>query len=225
MMDTTQSLANPATQAQQPRGLDMKFEFIVLPVSNVDRAKKFYGDLGWRLDMDFVRGEDFRVIQYTPTGSETSIIFGRGITSAKPGSAQGLYLVVSDIEAARAELLGRGVSTSELFHDAGGVFHHANGEGRINGLAPERRSYGTFAAFNDPDGNGWLMQEVTVRLPGHVTAPATTFNSSIELASALRRAQAAYDAQQGKKGSGEHDRPGWYAQYIVAEQGGKRLPE
>ena len=146
--------------------MDMKLEVVVLPVSDVDRAKRFYGSLGWRLDADFVTGEDFRVVQLTPPGSECSIIFGKGVTSAVPGSVQGLHLVVVDIEAARAELVGRGVDVSELFHDIGGVFHHAGVEGRASGPDPARRSYGSFASFSDPDGNGWLLQEVKTRAPG-----------------------------------------------------------
>ncbi|MCO6008908.1 VOC family protein [Actinoallomurus purpureus] len=144
----------------------MKLEVVVLPVADVDRAKNFYQELGWREDADFATGEDFRVVQLTPPGSACSIIFGTGITSAAPGSAQGLHLVVTDIEAARAELAGRGVEISETFHDAGGVFHHAETQGRVPGPDPDRASYGSFASFSDPDGNGWFLQEVTTRLPG-----------------------------------------------------------
>ncbi|HUO37341.1 MAG TPA: VOC family protein [Mycobacterium sp.] len=146
--------------------MDMKLEVVVVPVADVDRAKRFYESLGWRLDADFVTGEDFRVVQLTPPGSECSIIFGKGVTSAVPGSVQGLHLVVVDIEAARGELIGRGVDVSELFHDVGGVFHHAGVVGRATGPDPERRSYGSFASFSDPDGNGWLLQEVKTRAPG-----------------------------------------------------------
>jgi catechol 2,3-dioxygenase-like lactoylglutathione lyase family enzyme len=146
--------------------MDMKLEAVVLPVSDVDRAKRFYQTLGWRLDADFVISEDFRVVQLTPPGSGCSIIMGNGITSAVPGSVEGMQLVVDDIEAARGELVGRGVDVGEVFHDAGGVFHHAGTEGRAPGPAPERSSYGSFASFSDPDGNGWLLQEVTTRLPG-----------------------------------------------------------
>jgi catechol 2,3-dioxygenase-like lactoylglutathione lyase family enzyme len=146
--------------------MDMKLEVVVVPVSDVDRAKRFYETLGWRLDADFVTSPDFRVVQLTPPGSECSIIFGTGITSALPGSVQGLHLVVFDIEAARAELVGRGVDVGELFHDAGGVFHHAGAEGRVPGPHPERRDYGSFASFSDPDGNGWVLQEVKQRAPG-----------------------------------------------------------
>jgi catechol 2,3-dioxygenase-like lactoylglutathione lyase family enzyme len=223
-MSDTQVLGETATEIPRARTVDMKFEFIVLSVSDVDRAKDFYADLGWKLDMDFVRDDDFRVIQFTPPGSPSSIIFGRGITSAAPGSAQGLYLVVSDIETACAELRARGAAMSEIFHDGGGVFHHAGTEGRLDGPAPQHRSYGSFAAFNDPDGNGWLLQEVTVRLPGHGNTGDTTFSSPIELAGALRRAQAAHGEQQKRMGLVEADWPSWFADYIVLEQAGKPLP-
>jgi catechol 2,3-dioxygenase-like lactoylglutathione lyase family enzyme len=146
--------------------MDMKLEVVVVPVSDVDKAKGFYQALGWRLDADFVTGEDFRVIQLTPPGSPCSVIFGTGITSATPGSAQGLQLVVTDVEAARTELTKRGADVSEVFHDAGGVFHHAGTAGRVTGPAPEHQSYGSFASFSDPDGNEWFVQEVTERLPG-----------------------------------------------------------
>src|SRR3954464_12097896 len=139
---------------------DMKLEVIVIAVSDVDRAKRFYGDLGWRLDADFVVGKEFRVVQFPPPGSPCSIHFGIGVTSAAPGSAQGLYLVVSDIGAARAELVHRGVDVSEVFHRAG------PGKPPLSGADPERRSYGSFATFSDPDGNSWLLQEVKTRLPG-----------------------------------------------------------
>ena len=144
----------------------MKLEVVVVPVSDVDKAKDFYQALGWRLDADFTRDEDFRVVQLTPPGSQCSIIFGTGITSAAPGSADGLQLTVTDIDAARAELTDRGADVSEVFHDAGGVFHHAGTEGRVSGPAPDHQSYGSFASFSDPDGNGWLLQEITTRLPG-----------------------------------------------------------
>ena len=144
----------------------MRLEVVVLPVSDVDRAKEFYAVLGWRLDADFVDGDDFRVVQLTPPGSPCSIIFGTGITTAAPGSADGLYLVVDDIEAARAELVGHGAQVSDVFHDAGGVFHHAGTTARVPGPDPQRRSYASFASFRDPDGNSWMLQEVTTRLPG-----------------------------------------------------------
>jgi catechol 2,3-dioxygenase-like lactoylglutathione lyase family enzyme len=146
--------------------VDMKLEVVVVPVSDVDRAKGFYESLGWRLDADFAGKDDFRVVQLTPPGSTCSIIFGSRVSSAAPGSAEGLQLVVSDINAARAELVGHGVKVSEVFHDAGGVFHHAGSEARATGPAPDHKSYGSFASFDDPDGNAWFVQEVTTRLPG-----------------------------------------------------------
>lgn len=146
--------------------MDFKLEVIVLPVSDVDRALAFYQNLGWRLDADFTTDPKFRVIQLTPPGSPASVIFGTGLSNAVPGSYQGLHLVVDDIEAARAEIAGKGVQISEVFHDAGGVFHHAGTDGRVAGPAPERASYGSFASFADPDGNEWVLQEITKRLPG-----------------------------------------------------------
>ena len=146
--------------------MDMRLEVVVLPVSDVDKAKQFYESLGWRLDADFVADEHFRVVQLTPPGSPCSIIFGTGVSTATPGSAQGLHLVVTDIEAARAELVSRGVDASGVFHDAGGVFHHAGTAGRVPGPDPERNSYSSFVSFSDPDGNGWVLQEITTRLPG-----------------------------------------------------------
>jgi len=146
--------------------VEMKLEVVVLPVSDVDRARAFYEQLGWRLDADFATSEDFRVVQFTPPGSACSIIFGKGITAGEPGSVQDLQLTVFDIEAARAALLGRGIDVGEPFHDVGGVFHHAGTEGRAPGADPNRTDYGSFAAFSDPDGNGWLLQEIKTRLPG-----------------------------------------------------------
>ena len=169
------------------------------------------------------------MIQFTPPGSGCSVIFGRNVTAAAPGSAQGLYLVVSDIEAARAELLRRGVEISEVFHDAGAV--HAGtdepylfGRRRVSGRDPEHRSYRSFASFRDPDGNGWLFQELTHRLPGRVDAGDTTFTSSTELAAALRRAAAAHGEHEKRTGRHDDDWPDWYAEYIVREQAGKELP-
>lgn len=146
--------------------MDMKLEVIVIPVTDVDRAKDFYTRLGWREDADVAGADGFRVVQLTPPGSPCSVIFGSQVTVARPGATQGLHLVVSDIEAARAELLANGVDVSEVFHDAGGVFHHGGEDGRVAGPAPDHQSYGSFASFSDPDGNGWLLQEITVRLPG-----------------------------------------------------------
>jgi catechol 2,3-dioxygenase-like lactoylglutathione lyase family enzyme len=208
--------------------VDMKFEIVVIPVSDVDRAKRFYGGLGWRLDADFAAGEDYRVIQFTPPGSACSVIFGKNVTAAAPGSAQGLYLIVSDIEAARKELLGRGIAVSEAFHDAGGVYAGSDepylfGRLRVGGPDPDRRSYRSYASFKDPDGNGWLFQEVTTRLPGRVDTDDTTFSSATELAAALRRAAAAHGEHEKRIGRHDEDWPSWYAEYIFREQTGKQL--
>jgi catechol 2,3-dioxygenase-like lactoylglutathione lyase family enzyme len=202
----------------------MKLEVVVVPVSDVDRAKNFYETLGWRLDADFVTGDDFRVVQFTPPGSTCSIIFGKGITSAEPGSIDALQLEVSDIEKARAELVDHGVEVSELFHDVGGVFHHAGVEGRVGGPDPERRSYSSFASFSDPDGNGWLLQELTTRLPGREDSIKTTFDSATDLATALRRAAAAHGKHEERTGQADPDGPDWYAEYMVREQAGDELP-
>ncbi len=199
--------------------VDLKLEVVVIPVSDVDRAKRFYDGLGWRLDADFAVGDTFRVVQFTPPGSPSSIHFGTGLTSAAPGSASGLYLVVSDIEAARAELIDHGADVSEIIHRAG------PGQPPLSDRDPERRSYRSYASFSDPDGNGWLLQEVTERLPGRVDRNVTTFTSSIELAVALRRAAAAHGEHEKRTG-GKHDEnwPDWYADYIVREQAGKPVP-
>jgi catechol 2,3-dioxygenase-like lactoylglutathione lyase family enzyme len=200
--------------------IDMKLEVVVLPVSDIDRSKRFYGGLGWRLDADFSAPDGFRVIQFTPPGSPCSIHFGTarpGVTPAVPGSAQGLYLIVPDVEAARAELAGRGAGVSEVFHRAGR-------DGRFSGPDPERRSYSSLATFSDPDGNGWLLQEVTARLPGRVDATNTTFTSQAELATALRRAATAHDEHEKRTGQHDANWPDWYADYIVREQAGKPPP-
>jgi catechol 2,3-dioxygenase-like lactoylglutathione lyase family enzyme len=218
-----------ATEPPKTRTVDMKFEIVVIPVSDVDRAKRFYGGLGWRLDADFASGDDFRVIQFTPPGSGCSVIFGKNVTAAVPGSAQGLYLIVSDIEAARNDVLARGVKVSEPFHGSGDAYTGPDepylfGRLRVSGPDPERRSYRSFASFNDPDGNGWVFQELTARLAGRVEGD-TTFASSSDLATALRRAAAAHGEHEKRTG-GQHDEnwPDWYADYIVKEQAGKELP-
>ncbi len=209
--------------------MDMKLEILVVPVSDVDRAKEFYGRLGWRLDADYDNGSDFRVIQFTPPGSGCSVIFGKNVTGAAPGSAQGMYLIVSDIAAARAELLGVGVKIGEVFHDAGGVYAGPDepylfGRKRVNGLDPEHRSYRSFASFSDPDGNGWLFQEITARLPGRV-AGDTTYTSASDLSQAMRRAAAAHGEHEKRIGAADPNWPDWYAAYMVAEQSGKELPQ
>jgi catechol 2,3-dioxygenase-like lactoylglutathione lyase family enzyme len=218
-----------ASETATARGVDMKFEIVVIPVSDVDRAKRFYGGLGWRLDADFAAGDDWRVIQFTPPGSGASVIFGRNVTAAAPGSAQGLYLIVSDIKAARDELLARGVEVGEIFHGGGDVHTgpdepYLSGRLRVSGPDPEHGSYRSFASFKDPDGNGWLFQEVTARLPGRVDASDTTFTSSTELAAALRRAAAAHGEHEKRTGGHDANWPDWYADYIVREQAGKPLP-
>jgi catechol 2,3-dioxygenase-like lactoylglutathione lyase family enzyme len=216
-MSNTEARSETAIETPTAQGVDMKLEVVVIPVSEVDRAKRFYGALGWRLDADLAVSDHFRIVQFTPPGSPCSIQFGTGLTSATPGSAEVLYLVVSDIEAARAELVDRGIEVSELFH-------RGDSEGRLSGPDPQRRSYGSFASFSDPDGNGWLLQEVTARLPGRVDAHDTTFTSPTELAGALRRAEAAHGEHEKRTGQREADWPDWYAQYIVREQAGKPLP-
>ena len=209
--------------------VDMKLEVVVIPVLDVDRAKEFYGRLGWRLDAD-ATGDDYRVIQFTPPGSGCSVIFGKNVTAAAPGAAQGLYLIVSDIEAARDELIGRGVEISEVFHGPGGV-HSGTDEpylfGRLRGSGPdpEHRSYLSYASFRDPDGNGWLFQEVTTRLPGRIDPATTTFASPSDLASTLRRAAAAHGQHEARTGQADPNWPDWYAEYIVREQAGKELPQ
>jgi catechol 2,3-dioxygenase-like lactoylglutathione lyase family enzyme len=207
----------------------MKFEIVVIPVSNIDRAKEFYSKLGWRLDADYDNGKDFRVIQFTPLGSGCSVIFGRNVTGAAPGSAQGLYLIVSDIEAARADLLARGVAVGEVFHGADGVYSGPDdpylfGRIRVSGPDPEHRSYRSFASFSDPDGNGWLFQELTTRLPGRIDPATTTFASVNDLASALRRAAAAHGQHEARTGQADPNWPDWYAAYMVAVQAGTELP-
>jgi catechol 2,3-dioxygenase-like lactoylglutathione lyase family enzyme len=214
----------------KPKPVDMKFEIVVIPVSNVDRAKEFYSKLGWRLDADYAHDDGFRVLQFTPPGSGCSVIFGKNVTAAAPGSSQGLYLIVSDLEATRAELLRRGVEVSEIFHNegvyAGTDDAYLFGRVRVSGPDPEHRSYRSFAAFKDPDGNGWLFQELTTRLPGRIDSAATTFASASDLASAMRRAAAAHGKHEERTG-GQRDEnwPDWYAAYMVAEQSGAELPE
>jgi catechol 2,3-dioxygenase-like lactoylglutathione lyase family enzyme len=223
-MSSVEQRSAPATDTPEGGTTDMKLEVVVIPVSDVDRAKDFYANLGWRLDADVVGGEDFRVVQLTPPGSPCSIIFGKSVTSAAPGSAQGLHLIVSDIEAARDGLVEHGVEVSEVFHDAGGVFHHAGTTGRVGGPDPERRSYGSFASFEDPDGSGWLFQEITTRLPGRIDPAETSFASASDLSNALQRAAAAHGEHEARIGREDPDWPAWYAEYMVREQAGEELP-
>ncbi|MGX9146381.1 VOC family protein [Mesorhizobium sp. 128a] len=220
MSSTTLLRSESAIETRKARGVDMKLEVVIIPVVDVDRAKRFYGGLGWRLDADFVVGDTFRVVQFTPAGSPCSVHFGTGLTSAAPGSASGMYLVVSDIEAARAELNSRGADVGDVFHVAG------PGKPAVSGRDPERRSYFSYAEFSDPDGNSWKLQEVTTRFPGRVDTDVTTFTTSSELATTLRRAAAAHGEHEKRTG-GERDEnwPDWYAEYIVSEQAGKPLPQ
>src|ERR1700735_5236364 len=210
---------------------DMRVEVGVIPVADVDRSKTFYARLGWRLDADFPFDNGFRIVQFTPPGSGCSVQFGTNITAAAPGSAQGLYLIVSDVAAARGELIDRGVKVSEVFHDAGGEYAGPDepylfGRLRVSGPDPDHRSYRSFASFHDPDGNGWLFQEITTRLPGRIDPAATSFASAQDLASALRRAGAAHGEHEKRTG-GKHDEnwPDWYAEYLVREQSGEELPK
>jgi len=199
--------------------VDTKFEVALIPVSDVDQAKEFYTRLGWRLDDDLVMGDDFRVVQLTPPGSGCSISFGKGVTTAAPGSFRG-GLIVSNIEAAHQDLVASGVNASEVFH--GSPFSPA---GRISGPDPERQSYRSYIAFEDPDGNAWIVQEVTRRLPGRIDSATTTFASANDLASAMRRAEAAHGEHEKRNGLRDANWPGWYAEYMAAEQAGTDLPK
>ena len=195
--------------------VDMKLEVELIPVSDVDRTKEFYTKLGWRLDADDVIGTDFRIVQFTPPGSGCSISFGKGVTAAAPGVPLG-GLIVSDIEAAHKELVAKGIHVSEVFH--GSPFS------RISGPDPEHQSYGSYVSFEDPDGNVWIVQEVTRRLPGRVDQAATTFASANDLAGAMRRAAAAHGKHEKRNGQRDANWPDWYAAYMVAEQTGGALP-
>jgi len=210
--------------------VDMKLEIVVLPVSDIDRAKEFYARLGWRLDADYAAPTgDFRVIQFTPPGSSCSVIFGKNVTAAAPGSAQGLYLIVSDIDAARSDLRSRGIEVGEVFH--GGTQYvgpdepYLFGRVRVSGPDPSHASYRSFASFHDPDGNGWAFQEITTRLPGRIDSQATTFSSAYDLASAMRRAEAAHGEHEKRLGRRDENWPEWYAAYMAAEQSGAELPK
>ena len=215
-MSTTATPTKDATTDARVAKVDLKLEVITVPVSDLDRAKEFYGGLGWRLDADFRHGTD-RAIQFTPPGSQCSIHFGK---QGKPGSAQGLFLVVSDIQAARDELVERGVQVSEIFHYAAGPGPFG---GQVSGPAPDHQSYASYATFSDPDGNGWVLQEVTIRFAGRV-AGDTTYASAYELAQAMRRASVAHGEHEKRTGQPDANWPDWYAAYMVAEQAGTELP-
>jgi catechol 2,3-dioxygenase-like lactoylglutathione lyase family enzyme len=223
---STTDVHSDASGPASVKNVDMKLEVVVIPVSDADRAKEFYGKLGWRLDADFPFDNGFRVVQFTPPGSGCSVQFGSNITSAAAGSSQGLYLIVSDIEAARDELAARGVDVSEVFYPGtpGAQFQPNDTSARVKGPAPDHASYSSFATFSDPDGNGWLLQEITMRLPGRIDATETTFASTADLTSALRRAAIAHGEHESRTGQHDENWPEWYAAYMVAEQAGEELP-
>jgi catechol 2,3-dioxygenase-like lactoylglutathione lyase family enzyme len=227
-MNDTQVNGKAAIERSGARTTDMKLEVVVIPVSDVGRAAEFYGRLGWKLaapppDLDTTKAGG-RVLQFTPPGSPCSVIFGEGVTPAAPGSAQFLFLVVPDVVAAREELVAKGVAASEVFHDAGGGYNFFDPDVRAGGPDPKRRSYASFATFSDPDGNGWLLQEITTRFPGRVDPDATRFASARDLAGAMRRASAAHGEHEKRIGAADPDWSNWYAAYMVAEQAGKELP-
>jgi catechol 2,3-dioxygenase-like lactoylglutathione lyase family enzyme len=219
-MSSTDVRSDGAAGSQARGTVDMKLEVVVIPVADVDRAKAFYAGLGWRLDADFPISDDLRVVQLTPPGSACSIQFGKGMTSAPPGSAQNLLLVVSDIESARDALVARGVDVGEVSHG-----NRFSDDGRLSGPDPEGASYRTFATFRDPDGNGWVLQEITTRLPGRVDPSPTEYGSVADLEQALARAATAHGEHEAREG-GQRDEqwPAWYAAYMVAEQAGTELP-
>ncbi len=224
---TTTDTTTDAESTSMPKAVDLKLEVVVIPVTDVDRSKRFYARLGWRLDADFSFENGFRVVQFTPPGSAASVQFGTNITTAAPGSAQGLYLIVSDIQAARAELVGLDADVTEVFHPSapGGQFEPAQGDARIGGADEQRASYGSFAILHDPDGNAWLLQEVTTRLPGRIDRDATTYASIADLANAMRRASVAHGEHEARIGQADPNWPDWYAAYMVAEQAGTPLPQ
>ena len=226
-MSTDEVRSNDASGIASVKNVDLKLEAVVIPVSDVDPSKGFYRNLGWRLDADFSFDNGFRVVQFTPPGSPASVQFGTQITTAEPGSAQGMYLVVSDIQAARDQLTALGVEVTEVFHPGapGAQFRPAGTDSRVAGRADDGSSYGSFATFDDPDGNGWLLQEVTTRLPGRIDPATTTFASANDLANAMRRASKAHGEHEARNG-GQRDEnwPDWYASYMVAEQAGTELP-
>jgi catechol 2,3-dioxygenase-like lactoylglutathione lyase family enzyme len=227
MMSTADVRTSEVGETVSVTNVDLKFEAVVIPVADADRAKEFYEErLGWRLDADFAFENGFRVVQFTPPGSGCSVQFGTNITSATPGSARGLYLIVSDIKAARDDLAARGVAVSEVFHAGapGAQFQPDGTSGRVSGPAPDHATYGSFATFSDPDGNGWLLQEITTRLPGRVEAAETAFADTADLAGAMRRASVAHGEHEKRIGEADANWPDWYAAYMVAEQAGTELP-
>ena len=225
-MSTTEQQSRVGGRTAGNGSVDLKLEVVVIPVADADRSKEFYASLGWRLDADFSFDNGFRVVQFTPPGSSCSIQFGTKITAAAPGSAHGLYLIVSNLDAGRAELIHRGAKVGELFHAGapGAQLRPDDTSGRVNGPDPDDKSYSSFATFEDPDGNGWLLQEVTDRLPGRVDPSITSFSSASDLASALRRAAAAHGEHEKRIGRADPDWPDWYATFMVREQAGAELP-
>jgi len=221
-MSTAATLSEATTTDARVGTVPLKLEVVTIPVSDVDRAKTFYESLGWRLDADFNTAAD-HVVQFTPPGSPCSIHFGTNLTTAVPGSAQGLLLIVSDLQAAREELVRHGVEASEVFHFGG--WNRVDPRGRLSGPAPEGRSYASFVSFSDPDGNGWLLQEIKTRLPGRIDATETAFASAADLAIAFRRAEAAHGEHEKRTGQRDANWPEWYAAYMVAEQHGTELPQ
>jgi catechol 2,3-dioxygenase-like lactoylglutathione lyase family enzyme len=219
--------ATGVARAPKAAKVPLKLEVVIIPVSDADRSKKFYASLGWRLDADFAFNNGFRVIQFTPPGSACSVQFGSKITSAAPGSAQSLYLIVSDIAAARDELATLGVDVSEVFHPTapGAQFQSGDASGRVNGPAPNHATYSSFATFSDPDGNSWLLQEITDRLAGRIDAGVTSFGSTAELSTAMRRASVAHGEHEKRIGAADPNWPDWYAAYMAAEQAGTELPK
>jgi catechol 2,3-dioxygenase-like lactoylglutathione lyase family enzyme len=222
-MTTTEGRSPDVSSPASVKVVDLKLEVVVIPVTDVDRAKEFYGGLGWRLDADFAFENGFRIVQFTPPGSGASIQFGTDMSLGAPGSVQNLYLIVSDIEAARAALVGHGTEVSEVFHPAEpGAQFHPDPSGHLSGRSTD--SYSSFATFTDPDGNGWLLQEVTARLPGRTDPDVTAFGSASDLAGAMRRAAAAHGEHETRTGEADANWPDWYAAYMVAEQAGAELP-
>ena len=225
-MSTTAIPSSAATSTAKSGKVDLKLEVVTIPVADVDRAKAFYEGLGWRLDADFPFDNGFRVVQVTPPGSPASVQFGTEITTAEPGSAQGLYLIVSDIEAARADLAARGADVSEVFHTAapGAQFEPGDPGGRVSGAADGHATYSSFATFADPDGNRWLLQEVTARLPGRIDSGVTTYATTADLAAAMRRAEAAHGEHEARTGVRDEEWPIWYAAFMASEQSGAEPP-
>ena len=210
---STAQVSSEASENASVKNVDMKLEVVTIPVSDMDRATEFYVGLGWRQD---VTPPGSGIVQLTPPGSGCSVQFGTNRTSAEPGSAQNTFLIVTDIQAAYDYLVGRGIQVSGVFH--------VGPDGPVSGAAPEHASYGSLATFKDPDGNSWLLQEITTRLPGRVDAAATTFGSASDLANAMRRAAAAHGEHEKRIGQADENWPDWYAAYMVAEQAGTELP-